>query len=483
MSELHDLVAHWFEKRRGIRRETVEAFGIYTEGNDVVIPYPEGMLKRRYSLEKDENPFGLDKAGRRFSWQDAQGNTGKAGQVPFLPPDYEPREWVILVPEGETDTMALWQNIPAEARDKVAVIGLSGVGSFRSAILGQDKGGAQMRPNRVEELFGAAKKVFVVLDNEDPYENPEGVASVEDAWGKIKSALGRKARRVTLPQGQKDLAEFFLTYDWAAFRELLIEASRPRMNFPRLDLSKDPPQVNWLVEGLIADRDITLLTGDGGVSKSLWMQALAVAIANGTGEFMGAKIPAGRVLYVDQENPQDVAMSRLKKLGLTPEGMENLYYVWYGGVNLAGQPERLYEDVMEFEPCTTMLDSFARVTLSADANDAITIDQVFDRSLFPITRELVVPVLVLHHLNKDGGIRGSVQLRNNSDLTVEFVRAKQGKQELIDTYTMFPDKPRRGQKRQFTYRVTGYDASGEITDDIDAEARIALEPLYAEEAM
>ena len=30
--------ARWFEDRRGIRRETLEAFGITTEGDGVAIP-------------------------------------------------------------------------------------------------------------------------------------------------------------------------------------------------------------------------------------------------------------------------------------------------------------------------------------------------------------------------------------------------------------------------------------------------------------
>lgn len=470
MAELHDLVAHWFKERRGIRRATVEAFGVYTDGTDVVFPYPEGLLKRRYSVAKDENPFGLDKEGRRFVWRDQDGGPAGAGQVPYLPPDFAQTERMILIPEGETDTMAAWQALQAAGfGDRISVVGLSGVGSWKDKY--------------AEELFGQATRVFVVLDNDDPYENPDAVKSVEGGWQRIRDSLGRKARRVKLPQGTTDLAEFFMAYDWAAFEQLLIEAAQPRMNYPRLDLSKDPGPVDWLLTGMVAKPDVTVLYGDGGVSKSMLLQGLAVAVAEEWGEYMGVELnAAGRVLFVDEENPEDVVLSRMKKLGLTKKGWENLYYVWHGNVSLDEEPERLYADVMEFEPALLCLDSFSRLN-TLDESSSSDINRIFKRGLAPISRKLKVPIIALHHVTKEGRIRGSVQIRNAADLAMEVVPAMQGKQQLVDTYTMFPDKPRRGQKLSVTYRVVGYDAVGEVTEDVDAEARIAIEAQApAEEA-
>jgi hypothetical protein len=148
---LDPIAARWFESRRGIKRETVEAFGIYTEGRDLVFPYPGGLKKRRYSVDKD-NPFGLEKEERRFTWEDESGGPAGAGQVPYLPPDFEGSKTMYLV-EGETDTMALWQNAPKDVRKKI--VGISGTGSF-------EKSGAA-------DLFKDAKTVFVMFDTDDPY--------------------------------------------------------------------------------------------------------------------------------------------------------------------------------------------------------------------------------------------------------------------------------------------------------------------------
>lgn len=454
---LDPVAARWFKLRRGIETTTTEAFGVYTEGNDVVFRYPEGMVKRRYSVDED-NRFGLEKDGRRFTWQDKNGQPGVAGQVPYLPPDFEPGTHMFLV-EGETDTMALWQNAPEAARKQI--VGLSGTGSF-------EKSGAT-------ERLANAQRVYVVFDNDDPYKSNDAHESTERAWRTVRAALGPKARRVTLPQGVDDVADFFQKYSWVSFRVLLGAADQPKMNYPRLDLSKDPEPVDWIIEGLIAAPDITVVWGDGGTSKSLMLQSLAVAMANGDPEFLGLPLlKHGRVLYIDEENPEDVVRSRLVKLGLTPEGQKNLYYVWYGGVRLDTEPHKLFEDVSEFLPEAVFLDSFSRIQTTPE-NESDGMNKVFTEAIYPVARTLSVPVLALHHSNKEGGIRGSTAIRNAADLSlkVEPATTADGKAK-SETYKMLPDKPRRGQSTQITYQVRGYDKDGEQTTVLEDEVRVEL---------
>ena len=456
----------WFETRRGIKRETLEAFGVRTEGRELIFPYPQGLLKSRYSPDPD-NPFGLEKEGRQFAWHDASGGPAGAGQVPFLPPGFQPREVAIIL-EGETDTMSAWQALPENLREKVALVGLSGLNAWKERY--------------VEELFPDSKRVFVVFDRDDPYESADAAQAADKAWRQIQQGLGRRARRVVLPQGINDVAEFFQRYDWAAFQVLLQEAAKPRMTLPRLDLSKDPGPIDWLLEGLVVTPDVTVLWGDGGVSKSMLLMGLAVAIAEGWPTFLGMPLHKhGRVLYVDEENPEDVVLSRLRKLGLTDKGRENLYFVWYGRVRLDQTPEILYDNVMEWDPVMLALDSFSRLQL-ADEDKSTAINDVFNRGIYPIARELKVPVLALHHANREGSIRGSTAIRNAADLSLEVRQSKNtaGK-VVVDQYLLKPDKPRRGQKKWVTYDVVGYDANGEKTDNVDMEERIELQPFKEEE--
>jgi hypothetical protein len=453
---LDPIAARWFETRRGIKKSTVEAFGIYTEKRDLVFPYPRGLKKRRYSVEQD-NPFGLDKEGRRFTWEDESGGPAGAGQVPYLPPDFEPGKFMFLF-EGETDTMAAWQNAPEEVRKRI--VGVSGTGSF-------EKSGAA-------DLFAEAKTVFVTFDNDDPYKSNDAFESTERAWRTVRATLGAKARRVTLPQGCEDVADFFQKYPgWGAFKVLLDAARKPNMPYPRLDLSKPPEPVDWLVDGLIAAPDITVLYGDGGTSKSLFQQALAVAIVQGHKEFLGLKLGRkGRVLYIDEENPEDVVRGRLAKLGMTSADWEDLYYVWYGGVRLDTEPDKFFDAVSEWQPEVVFLDSFSRLQTGGE-NDVDEMNKVFNDAIYPVARKLGVPVIALHHANKQGGVRGSTAIRNAADLSLKVEAAE----SILDQYHLSPDKPRRGQSTNITYKVIGYDASGEPGGHLDDEVRLELRSL------
>lgn len=451
--------AGWFADARGITAATLAAFGVHTEGTDLVFPYPEDLLKRRYSVDED-NPFGLEKVGRRFVWKNRDGGPAGAGQVPYLPPAYVPRPRVILC-EGESDTMAVWQNIPEARREHVTVVGLSGVGSWDAVI------------EKYPDLFGDAQRVFVAFDNDDPYTAPEARKSVDAAFGKIKKKLGRRARRLTLPQGVEDLAEFFKQYDWSAFELLLSQAAEPKLNYVPLDLSREPKDPDWLLDNFIALPDITVLWGDGGVSKSLWLMGLAVAIANGDEEFCGMEVRKhGPVLYVDEENPEDVVLSRLKKLGLTEEGQRNLTYYWWPNVHLDTEAHKLIEDVAEIQPIMLALDSFSRLSL-ADENDVQAMNRVFNEGIYPISRDFGVGVVALHHANKMGQIRGATAIRNAADLSINVSRTEGS---LGDEYTMFPDKPRRGQSRHVHYEVIGVTGSGERATTLDEEVRVVLQP-------
>lgn len=455
--------AHWLETRRGIKPETAAAFGVFTEGRDLIFPYPEGLRKTRYSVEAD-NPFGLEKEGRRFVWKDADGGPAGAGQVPYLPPDFEPRERMILL-EGETDTMAAWQALPDRLRDKVGIVGLSGTGSWGKAV--REKGG-------LESLFGKAKRVFVPFDRDDPYESPEGAASVERAWREIRGDLGRKARRVMLPQGVNDVAEFFQQYDWAAFEVLLKAAGEPKRNYPRLDLTVPAPPTDWLVEDLLVRSEASVLAGDGGVGKSWVMMALALAVAGGEDTFLGLKVKHhGPVVYVDEESSRELFLQRMHALGFDPKiHLPNLEVIWYQGVDLLNEPEKLLEDVQEIEPVLVLADSLSRVAIGAEENSNTDMTRLIRAGVIPLARDTGAAVLLSHHTDKDGrGPRGATAIRNAADQVISITAAESAGVP-TGRLNIFPNKPRR---RTATLQA-------ELEGDMEQDGWVRVKPAYEEDA-
>lgn len=406
----------------------------------------------------------MEKEGRRFVWKDANGDPAGAGQVPYLPPDFAPRERMIVL-EGETDTMATWQALPERLRDKVGIVGLSGTGSWGKAV--REKGG-------LETLFGAAKRVFVPFDRDDPYENPDGAASVERAWLEIRSDLGRRARRVILPQGINDVAEFFQQYDWAAFEVLLKQASEPKRNYPRLDLTVPVPDTDWLVEDFLVSSEASVLAGDGGVGKSWITMALALAVAGGEEKFLGLKVRKhGPVVYVDEESSRELLIQRLNALGFDPKvHLPNLEVIWYQGVDLLNEPERLLEDVREIEPVLVIADSLSRVAIGAEENSNTDMTRLMRAGVVPLARETGAAVLLTHHTDKDGrGPRGATAIRNAADQVISVTQAESNGVP-TGRLNIFPNKPRRRTAH----------LSAEIRGDMEKDGRVRVEPAYEEDA-
>jgi RecA-family ATPase len=74
----------------------------------------------------------------------------------------------------------------------------------------------------------------------------------------------------------------------------------------------ETPDRSWLVRDLIPDRTVTMLSGDGGVGKSLLAMQLGVAVAAGRNGWIGVLPESGPVLYVSAEDDLEEIHRRLK---------------------------------------------------------------------------------------------------------------------------------------------------------------------------
>ena len=416
------VVARWFKDKRGITQDTLDAFGIVIEDEDEVVqlPYP-GATKFRKGLEKE---------GRRFWWDPPD----KHGQVMFTPPAPSGGKKMILV-EGETDTMALWQHAPVAVRPTIR--GLPGAESWKE---------------HFAEDFADADMVYVILDNDDPYDNADAAASVERAWRKISKGLGKKARRVRLPQGCNDVAEFLQLYSWAALKVLLDGASELSLPYKRLILTSDPVEYDWHVDKLVVRGDVTMLSGDPGSAKSWLSMDLALATLGLRDLWLGLKVlHNGPVVIVDQENPEVTVRKRLQKMGL--DGMhDDLHYLWYQGVRLDSQPELLYEYCSLVEPTLVIVDSISRVHFKNE-NSAEEMNPLMNGGIYPLSRDLGATVVLLHHLARAGNLRGSTAIPAAVDLGLQITEEEAGRRR------MRPDKlrnvPAWGDSVEFILRDEG----------------------------
>lgn len=375
-------VLAWFEKK-GISAETVFDFGVYVDAEGAVcFPYGDYGTKRR---------FGVPTGDRSFRW-----SKGVDPQLFNLRDAMKPNLFLV---EGETDTMRLRQEIGEN--EAVGVIGLPGIETWA------DYMGAH---------FANAERVWVILDNDLDY---QVAGRVDNAWRSIRTSIGAKAKRVHLPRGTNDVCEFFEDYDMDALRLLVERQPKPgESRFKPLDLTADPPPVRWLVDGMICHGDIHLLIGEPGIGKSWITMALALAIADPERtKFLNRDVTEhGRVLYLDEENPEDLIYNRLHKLGLTRSVASNIRYLNNLGLRLDKQGDELVEEALDFQPTLIVLDSLTRFH-TEDENHAGAMAGLFSNAIKPLARDTGAAVVLIHHANKTDSNSSYKRSRGSGDIT------------------------------------------------------------------
>lgn len=372
----------FFRNERGIDDGTLSAFEVeFPEPNVCYLPYTSGIKARRHDAD-----------GKRSFWF-VEGNA----QGLFLSPGVDDAELAFLV-EGESDAMRLWQELDGE----YPVGGLSGVNGWNESLT---------------EIYEPYETVYVILDNDADY---KVAATVDEAWRQIRKDLGPKAVRLNLPSTPlhvKDVCEFFDNYPVEVLRQIAETVPVDSGSYRGLDFTTPAPPTDWLVNGLVAKNDVTMLAGEPEVGKSFLTMDLAVAVLSGRDEFLGRSVMHhGRVYYIDEENPEDVVRQRLEKLGLSAEDSKKLKYVHHKAVRLDKEPERIIQDIMDFDPELVIIDSLTRIH-TGDENSAGFIAQLFNDGINPIVRNTGAALLLLHHVNKSDGTSSFGRLRGSSDIS------------------------------------------------------------------
>lgn len=367
----------WMEAR-GITKETLRAYNCLTnEDNDLIFNY-RGYTKtrhfgekRRYTIEPKGKPLAL-----------------------LLPPPSQDDKSIVYICEGESDAMRLWQEIEETyPNNETKVFGLPGLSSWR--------------PEMSEDLK-FAKQVYVILDNDQDY---QAKTQAEAAWQAIRRDVPR-AKRVLLPAAVNDLCEFFNKYDLSGFIE---QINTPNYHYRSLDFTIKPGPTNWLVDNVLAQGDVVLFSGDPGAQKSWIAQSLAQVVCDGGDKWLGFDVlEQGNVLYVDEENPEDVVRTRMSRLGL--EHHDRMRYLLRQGVNLDKYPNLLLDEVLDFKPKLIILDSFVAIHGGSDENSSGSVRALYQNGIFPLARETGATVIVLHHNNKTPSESPFAKVRGSGDI-------------------------------------------------------------------
>lgn len=174
-----------------------------------------------------------------------------------------------------------------------------------------------------------------------------------------------------------------------------------------------PPEV-WVVEQLLPDEGVTILSGAPGSFKTWLYMEIAVKVAKGELVFGHFKPKQTGVLVIDEESGERRLQKRFKQLGATDE--LPIHYLSRVGYKL----NQLYTDAIaqkarELGTGLIIFDSFTRFN-TGDENTSGDMSTYMD--YYRQLADAGFSVLILHHNRKDTGKGSSAaqSMRGSSDI-------------------------------------------------------------------
>jgi AAA domain len=230
-------------------------------------------------------------------------------------------------------------------------------------------------------------------------------------------------------------------------------------------MTMEIPPIEYLVDGMIARKTITLWTGTDGTAKTYLAQKMAIAVAMG-GEFLGRRCQRAPVLYLDYENPGFAVRERLDLMSGGPiVGLK----VW--GTWLEQQPPQIGNELLltiakDTKPLI-IVDPF-RYAHGAEENDSTEMMGVMQCLRYCAAAGGAV--VALHHPAKTEGStgRGSTAIKGAVD--VAFLQEMSDETGLI---TLACVKNRFGERHNVTIRPDYEEGTFTVTDSAQFAKRSA----------
>jgi RecA-family ATPase len=220
--------------------------------------------------------------------------------------------------------------------------------------------------------------------------------------------------------------------------------SEAEIPLPYVDLALDPiPPRQWLVPERIPMRNVTLLSGEGSIGKSILLMQLSGAVALVDKDWIGTLPEPGPVLYVSCEEDDDEIRRRMEDVarhfGSTRQEMWGLRVLSFAGKDaVLAQPdrfgimrptplfERIRRDALDLRPKLIVIDNVADVFAGKE------IDRAQTRQFITLLRGLAVDtgaaVVMSAHpsltgISTDTGLSGSTGWHNSVRARMYFKAA------------------------------------------------------------
>jgi KaiC/GvpD/RAD55 family RecA-like ATPase len=245
-------------------------------------------------------------------------------------------------------------------------------------------------------------------------------------------------------------------------------------------LSEEFPPVRWIVDGLIPDGGVTILSGNSSTFKTWLFMEMAVKVSTGEPVFGHFTTIQNGVLIIDEESGKRMLQERFKQFGASDD--LQISYISRIGYKL----KQIYVDAIastarELHASLIIFDSLVRFN---DGDENVSKDMSEMMDCFRQLADAGFSVLIVHHNRKSGAGQSNpaMDMRGSSDILAaidchigvnrngqsEYVKLTQTKNRYIREIKPFELRFQEN-SRQFEYLgegKTAVDKHREMLDEI-----------------
>lgn len=178
----------------------------------------------------------------------------------------------------------------------------------------------------------------------------------------------------------------------------------------------------WLIAGIMPLGSVMLLAASGGTGKSTIVYNWALNIALGQ-PWSGRRCHKGKSLIIQSDEPLVDTSEKLGVIGFKEAGLEAGTIAFWENWRF-GHMKQLEDYVRKHRPAFVAIDSLTACLAGMDVDLVKSNAGDVIYGLRDIANQYKCSIIILHHLNKSGGLRDSTSFVDNVSEVVKLTRAE-----------------------------------------------------------